>query len=161
MRKLIPPKDHEHVADSLVNEAAYEFLRAGRWRVVVALTSAMADGCVSEYIRYIMRVNGWVARKRSEGIDAIRAELEAWEVSALAPRLKLARLALLNRTEEAHGLARTLLERDEIEQSDWRDWPLLDEVRQYHREQENLESDDSVGGQVNGAVEASSDATAS
>jgi hypothetical protein len=141
MRKLIPSKDNEHIADSLVNAAAYEFLRTGRWRIVIALTSAMADGCASEYTRYIMRVNGWIARKRSEGPEAIRAEVEAWEVSALAPRLKLARLALLDRTKEAHVLARTLLEREEIEQSDWRDWPLLDEVRQYHREQEALDSD--------------------
>ncbi|MGY1745565.1 hypothetical protein [Blastococcus sp. SYSU D00695] len=139
LRKLVPVIDHDHPADSLISNSAYQFLRLGRWRVVVALTSAMVDECASDYTRYVMQVNGWLARKRQNGIEAIRQEVEAWQVSALAPRLQLARLALLDDNLEAYKLARILVERNEISQSEWDEWPLLQEVRQYAAEQDTPE----------------------
>ncbi|SDC90730.1 hypothetical protein SAMN05660690_2867 [Geodermatophilus telluris] len=131
VRKLFTAVDHEHPADSMASDVAYEFLRSARWSVVITLTSALSDACTSDYTRYVMKVNGWIARKRLNGVEAIRSEVDAWQVSALAPRFRLARLALLDRTEEAHDLAQTLLEQNELEQAAWESWPLLQEIRDF------------------------------
>lgn len=135
LRQLVPAEDFNHVADSMATDAVYEFLRRERWGVVDSVSAAISDGCTSDYTRYVLRVNGWIARKRERGVSAIRSEVEAWPVSALHPRFRLARLALLDEVAEAHQLAIILVEQGELSQDDWRNWPLLAEVRTYAAQQ--------------------------
>lgn len=130
MRKLLAVgADGEHPADSVASSAVYDYLEQGRWSLCAQLAAATHEDCFDDYTRYRIRVNGWLARKRMGGVDAIRAEVEPWQVSALSPKFRLAKLILLGAIPEAYELGRALLESDEISSDDWWSWPLLEEVR--------------------------------
>jgi hypothetical protein len=140
IRKLFPAERNEHPADTMASQAVLESLLNGRWSVAATVTAALRDGCVADDTRYVMRVNGWLAHKRVDGVEAIRSEVESWQVAALAPRFQLARLALLDRTEEADEFARSLLRQGDLSQDAWDTWPLLAEVREFSQRQ-SVESD--------------------
>jgi hypothetical protein len=134
MRRLVPGNETDHPADTLVSEKAYEFMCQGRFAMTIALTSAMIDDCKSDYSRLIMTVNRWLARKRLEGVEAIRQDVEAWQVSALQPRFALARLALLDDMEEGYKLGQLLLKQEDLSRGEWETWPLFAELRAYEAE---------------------------
>lgn len=134
MRRLVPSSGEKDLADDLVSDKAYEFMCQGRFALTTSLTTAMIEGCRSDYTRLVMTVNRWLARKRLDGVEAIRHEVEAWQVSALQPRFALARLALLDHVEEGYKLAQMLLEQKDLSKSEWESWPLLAELRAYEAE---------------------------
>lgn len=134
MRRLLSVDDENHPADSFISDYSYKFLSRGKFEVVLGLTTPMVLDCRSDYTRLVMNVNRWIALKRLQGTAAIRIEVGAWQVASLEPRFKLARLALLDRTEEAYALGRQMLEDDDISENDWATWPLLAEVRAHEAE---------------------------
>lgn len=134
MKRLLPSTIDDDPADSLISDNAYKFLTRGKFEVVLGLTTPIVPDCQSDYTRLILNVNRWLALKRLQGIEAIRADVESWQVAALQPRFELARLALLDRTDEAYALGQALLKKGDITDSDWATWPLLAEVRAYEAE---------------------------
>lgn len=142
MRRLLPSAPEDENADKLMSDACYEFLTQGRWSLVIKITSGMIEGCTSDYSKLVMMVNRWVARKRLNGLDSIRVEVDAWQVSALKPRFLLAKLALLDDVQAAYELAQDLLKGDDLSESDWVRWPLLAEVRAYEASSKGGEPDD-------------------
>jgi hypothetical protein len=75
-------------------------------------------------------MNNWLAKKRLHGVESIRDELEAFDVSALAPVFAFVRAALLNNQDEAIGYMNRLLDNHEIGYRSVRDWPVLTELRE-------------------------------
>jgi hypothetical protein len=132
MRKLLPVDDGgKHPADSIAGNAVFDFLGQGRWQLARHVAAASHEACVSDSSRLVMRVNGWIATKQIEGTEGIRAEVEAWQVEPLAPKFRLAKLALLDQVEEAYKMGQELLTSGEIDADDWWTWPLLAEVRDH------------------------------
>jgi hypothetical protein len=145
MRRLLPVDSEEHPADEIADETAYEYLKEGRYSLSSEIAAANHAGCVSHYTKLVLQVNGWIARKRLHGIEAIRPEVEAWQVEALSPKFALAKLALLDQVEEAHDLAKVLLDNETITNQDWWTWPLLEEVRAFADNEEVVEVAAAVG----------------
>jgi len=85
------------------------------------------------------RVNEWLARKRQDGIDSIAGEVESWDISALAPRFRLARSALVDDLDTVFEELPKLIEQEEVTLADVATWPLLAEARQDPRAEPLLE----------------------
>ena len=145
MRRLLPAENDEHPADTVATEAVFDFLRVGRWRLAAYIAVAAREGCLSDYDKLLLRVNGWIARKHIDGLEAIRAEVESWQVAPLAPRFRLAKLALLDDVPAAHELGKALLDSGDLDIDDWWTWPLLEDVRAYDAEQAVDRHEDSSG----------------
>lgn len=158
MKKLVRSADPKHPADELVDTTAYDALKQGRYAITISLTSAMIDDCGSDYTRLVMTVNRWIARKRLQGLEAIRPEVEEWQTSALQPRFELAKLALLDKTDAAIALAKKLIDLGDLPVEAYRTWPLLAECRDQAPElagpnAEQQEQAPSVGGSASPEAE--------
>lgn len=126
--------------EALIGNRCFFLLQEHRYKlvdeVVKALTSTL-ERFKNQGSKYVIKVNGWIARKKLYGLDACREEVEKWDVSALSEQYKLAKYALLGQLEQAHELASRLM-RDKPEEfppSYWMTWPLLDEVREFDQQQ--------------------------
>lgn len=105
-----------------------ESLRAGRWEQAELLGKLQEQFIVGEEQGRV-RVNRWLATDLGHGPEAIRAEVEAWDVTALPRVYRLARHVLLREDEEALALLRDLLTTGDITQADIDTWPLFDRLR--------------------------------
>ena len=112
-----------------VGEDGYELLRYGRWAPAQAMFQFAIPLAKEERLRHVFAVNVWLCKKNRMGLDSIFGEVEKWDTSALEPQLKLARLALLDRNEEALDLAKRLVEQGELAVRLLVDWPLLSGIR--------------------------------
>jgi len=130
-RSLIKSTEDSHPSDSLVSNAAYGALKDGRYEATIALTEAGIKTCRSDYLKLIIKVNRLIALKSTGEASLVESEVRAWQVSALTPRFKLAKHALLDELEEAVKLVKAMIERGELSESEWSDWPLLADVRVY------------------------------
>jgi hypothetical protein len=142
MKALSKDEDASGAADSMISKAVYDLLSQARWNAALNIAQSAHSDCHSEEVRVILRVNAWLAKKRIAGVESIRKEVEAWQVQPLAPRFKMARLALLDDTKAAHDLAKRLVEIEELDKEELRTWPLLEEVRAY---EVSLKLDDPSG----------------
>lgn len=112
-----------------LHDLEYWMLLAGKWRVVSRLSSHGLTIPTEAGTSEVFRVNLWLARKRLEGLDAIRTEVELWDVSASSDRFKLAKAALLNDSDKAFALIPGLLASGDISGIDLFEWPLLSDLR--------------------------------
>lgn len=119
-------------AQQNVHILAFGLLKAERYgcaRKLADIGCQLGSGD-SELDKMIM-VNSWIARKQLDGMDSIRAEVEAWDVSALAPKFAVAKAALQNDFELLFDRELPLaIERGDIELDGLQTWPLFKEVRE-------------------------------
>ena len=108
---------------------AWESLRAGRWeqaellgRLGLSLAAAPEDKATAQ-------VHQWLAIDAHRGPQAIRPEVEAWDITGLPRIYTIARHVLLRQDERARAMLSELLDAGEIDQSDIDTWPLLDRLR--------------------------------
>lgn len=130
------PEDSK-IVDHQLDHITFEFLTAESWAVAYRLNAWHLGFAQSPSTRLIATINKWVAQKHLEGGESIREEVEKWDASTLASEYKLAKHALLDENEKAYALVKSLIAGSELYLEDWRDWPLLEGVRQY--EAENVE----------------------
>jgi hypothetical protein len=129
-RKLFRKTNEEkEQLNNLAVGMIYDFLRAAKFDCVVELADRLESGFGTESDRLIIKVNRWIARSRI-GDDRVRAEVEAWDASTLHPRYQLAKLALLGNLADAAKLAGQLIEQGQLTHKEYREWPLLDQVRE-------------------------------
>jgi hypothetical protein len=121
-------KATEAVNNIAVN-TIYEHLKAGKYHCVIELFQRLYDAFDSEGDRLLTRVNQWVARARI-GDPNVISEVQGWDTSTLDGRFKLAKMALLEDHKGAADLAGELVDRREITRGDYREWPLLQRVRE-------------------------------
>lgn len=130
-RKLTNASNLSEIGHRVPSHISYELLKADRNLVVESINPWFAEYAISPRDQIMARVNWWIARKRVHGLDHIREEVERWDVSTLANLYRLAKLALLNMDAEAYNLAQQLLSTNELSVEDWREWPLLEDLRAY------------------------------
>jgi hypothetical protein len=123
-------------ADALrdLNVLAYELLQARRF---AAAQKLCAVGCALDsgegWVGRALHVNEWIAKKHLFGAEAIRAQVESWDVSALAPEFCIAKFALLNDHDSALALLPKLIEDGVIANEALAEWPLLSDLREDER----------------------------
>jgi hypothetical protein len=128
----------DYVAD--VNRVAYSLLELNRNRACVRLCQIgfnLADG--EGWTLNAMRVNGWIAQRRLAGRASIKDEVDGWDVSALAPEFRLAKLVLLGEHDKALDLLSKQPDQGELIGSP--DWPLFEELREESRFKELFSAD--------------------
>ncbi|ROP53388.1 hypothetical protein EDD94_2892 [Streptomyces sp. PanSC9] len=80
----------------------------GLWRTCIAL-SKYALGCELTRSQEIdVRTRGWVAQKEEFGLDSIKGEVEAWDVSGLSPFYALRKDAILESDSTSDTVRRLL-----------------------------------------------------
>lgn len=80
-----------------------------------------------------MRVNYWQAQKRIQGIEAIREDVQAWDVSALSPLYRAAKPLLLDDFDAAFAAIPELIEQEDVKRRELHEWPLFKEARAHER----------------------------
>jgi hypothetical protein len=106
----------------------WESLRAGRWRQAEGLgriQETFADG--PEMVANA-KVNRWLARDQGLGTEAIREEVQAWEIADLPPEYLMARHLLLRQDDRGLRLLRKLVADGSVTRVDLDAWPLLDRL---------------------------------
>jgi hypothetical protein len=104
-------------------------LGAGRWRQAEGLARVEQVFASTDQAAATARVNHWLAQEQGHGPDAIRTEVEAWDVKALPPAFTMARHLLLHQDGEALTILRQLVADGTIAAADLTSWPLLERVR--------------------------------
>lgn len=115
----------------VVNSITYEALQNKRWHVVSEIAGFMEkDKAADEALVLMARINGWIARKHTEGLDAIKAEVRAFDVSAKDDLFRLARHSLLEEDTRAIALCKRLEKAKSLSLRDLSEWPLFEKLRE-------------------------------
>lgn len=118
--------------ESAIAELTFFLLQRERFRLVERFGERFNLARVKdEFAREQLRVNVWIARSELHGVDAIRSEVEAWDVEAKSDLFKLARLTLTDRFAEAVPLAKQLIASDVLETRSIFTWPLFGKLRHH------------------------------
>lgn len=104
-------------------------LETGRWRLLEKVCSHGMRHKGSSHGDHVFRINVWLARKRMYGLDCIRAEVDAWDVSALDPVLVLAKACLLDDLDYVFAEVPTLVDRGSLTGAEVMSWPMFEESR--------------------------------
>lgn len=124
------PKEHQD-AGGLLDIRAYAFMERGKWAAAQHLCRVSQDRLrLAEDTRHRLRMNELLSIKRQSGLEAIRIAAEAMDTSALSRDFKLAKLALLDRFDEAIAVARAALAAEEVALRDLQTWFVLEELRE-------------------------------
>jgi hypothetical protein len=115
--------------DQLVVDASFDLLAAGRYAAVAPLSAQLEAFPVSASTRERIRANSFVAQKKSTGLESVRGDIAAWDVSASEDELVLAKHCLLEEIEEAKHLFKRLSDSDRITLTELATWPILEPLR--------------------------------
>jgi hypothetical protein len=152
MRKLCPQSRSE-IVDNDALMLTYELLRQDRWKLVVKIADIVLPSITLEYPRTAVRVNRWIALKRSIGIDAITDDIKRWDISAAQQIFELARLILLD-DPSAIPLAQDMIRRGDLSEEQIDLWPLFADIESELRKSENNDTsqDSPAPTETDGAV---------
>jgi hypothetical protein len=132
-RKLLPKDELAHTEDTITN-VPYRLLQDRRYAVTKSIAEHQSlHPFENDYMRLVVQVNGWLAKKRLGEIAQCRAEIESWQTNTLQPIFVLAKHALLDNLEEGHALVLELRGSQSLPVQFWLTWPLLAELREYER----------------------------
>lgn len=103
----------------------------GRWGAVRAM-SRVARSTLGprEVGAAVHRFNEWLAIKRLSGVEAIREDVSAFDLTAMHPRFELAAAALLDDFGALERLVPSALDARHIGMWDVHTWPMLSEFRE-------------------------------
>ncbi|MFI7510974.1 hypothetical protein ACIBSS_29565 [Micromonospora aurantiaca] len=117
-----------HRLSDKVRELSY----SGRHQAVLNVTSTVlrsSRGRMSQQLELGLRIRGWIAMGEVGRRDAMIAEVESWDVGALAPYYLHVRNVLLQRTEAALSEIREMLKTGALSPLRLRLDPLYGELR--------------------------------
>lgn len=123
--------DQEPAAMFALYQRSYDLLLLGRWSAVVKICSMAQGGDSEQSLKMIHRVNELLARKRM-GED-IEAQLNEWDVSALGPRFRLAKLCLADDLDGVAVAIPKMLDKQDLGWPEVVEWPILKEYRTDNR----------------------------
>ncbi len=127
------PAEREESAGTLL-QRSYELMLGKHWAAAASLCDGASSFSCSAAQKEALRVNGWNSEAEMYGPERVEVGVQAWDVSALANRFKLAKLVLLGLLEEATILADKLLERNELDRGELAEWPVLRRLREHRAE---------------------------
>ena len=122
-------KDESQDALTLLHNTAYDLLVAERYAACRALCRVGLAIGAQGWLREAMRVNSWIAQKRSEGPESIREDVSDWDTSALASEFVFAKTVLLDELDDAFEMLPRMLETEAISEVGLVNWPLFRELR--------------------------------
>ncbi len=114
---------------SQIESTAFSALKEGRWAFSLPLYRYWQELPLSNQEQMMARVNIWLARKGIEGLEAIREEVEAWDVSGYDDLYVFAKACILDDLDEAFAMVTPLIERDKLSGADLATWPLTASLR--------------------------------
>jgi hypothetical protein len=117
------------LAAELAGPVLLESLRAGRWEQAELLGKLQEQLIAGEQDKASVKVNRWLATDVGRGPEAIRAEVEAWDLAELPRVYTLARHVLLREDDQAVALLGDLLTAGDLTQTQVDTWPLFDRLR--------------------------------
>ena len=121
--------DRKAIAAFLLGQIDYPLMLAGRWGAVSHLSKQVRIVSEEGYTHLALQCNEWHARKMLSGIDDIRAEVEAWDTSALADVFVLVKHCLLEDLDAAFAVVDNALASGGLETEDISKWPILAPLR--------------------------------
>ena len=110
-------------------DASFDLLAAGRFACVAPLASQLEPYVTTAATRERLRANSLLAKKKQDGINAVRSEIESWDVSAAEDQLVLAKHCLLDEVDEARMVYERLSNLGEITVAELATWPILETLR--------------------------------
>lgn len=130
VRKIIEPGPYRTTLEAHLSMHVYELLSHRRFHALVIAVAALDINTVDdEQRKQMLEVNRWLALKRLDRFAECVDEVEAWDVETLPPQFRLAKLALLDRTEEGLRLIGEIRGTKSLSIDSWATWPLLEELR--------------------------------
>lgn len=112
-------------------EFGYNALSRKRWSVARILCKhVMDEPRFAEDLRMYAQVNYWQSYKWAGDFESVRADVEAWDVSAKNINFQAAKAALLDQDDAAVDLLKKLLKRDELSIDNLLEWPLFNGLRE-------------------------------
>lgn len=115
--------------DAGLVDATWDLLSAGRWPAVAPLADQLVDLAGKASTRERLRANSFLARKQWQGMDSVRGEIEAWDVSAAEDELRLAKFCLLDQLDSAKETYQKLVESGKLSVMELATWPILEPLR--------------------------------
>lgn len=112
-----------------VQTLGYVMLRRRSYGVASAICAYGLKYPIDDSDRWLHQINFWIAKKAECGLDHVRADIEAWDASALEKKFRLAKLCLLEKSAEAIGLLHQLHESGDVTSNDIVEWPLFHDLR--------------------------------
>ena len=104
-------------------------LEAGRWRQAAGIAQVEATFATDAEDAAGAKVNRWLALDKGHGPEAIKAEVEAWDLTGLSDVYRMAQHVLLHRDDDGLTLLRNLIADGTISGSQLESWPLLKRLR--------------------------------
>lgn len=130
VRKVVESGDYRRVLEGLLSKFVYELLSHRRFDALVITVAAIRiDSLDDAYLREMFKVNRWLALKRLGRFEECKDEVEAWDVDSEQPQLVLAKLALLDRTDDGLRLIGEIRGTKSLSIESWATWPLLEDLR--------------------------------
>jgi hypothetical protein len=119
---------------ALLSTIVIERINSERWLVAEGASEfVMRDKKLSERSQLIGKINYWQVLKWQKRFDEVRKNVEETDFSAKGAIYQLARLVLLDRTDEAFTLLPKVVKNEELSVEQLREWPLFREFRKDER----------------------------
>ena len=134
--RLIQDEEVRSVVQSQLSAIVDDALRRRQWKVVARLCATYKETFDNSAKKNAMRVNLWVSQKNDSGLDSIRGPVEEWDVSSLRQEFELAKMALLDKFEEAYALACDLAARGVLKEDEYSSDPLYESLQDWVQEEE-------------------------
>ncbi|MBX9471281.1 hypothetical protein [Microcella sp.] len=129
--KLAQTDEERNNFGSLLANRIYFLLQQGRHQLVIDIVSSAPLERLNEMTAFVVKVNYWIAMKRIGRFSEVRPEIESLDTRARSREFRLAKLALLDRVEEAHELTEQMIRDSELRPEFLFTWPLLTGVRDF------------------------------
>jgi hypothetical protein len=122
------PKESTLIADRMLHRC-YRALTDRHWPLAERLGNRAVRVKPRDEMREMLRCNAWLAAKRQGRIEEIKAQIQAWDTSAMEVRFKLAKSCLLDELDEAYALVPAFLASSDSHLEALKEWPIFEELR--------------------------------
>jgi hypothetical protein len=112
-----------------LSDLNFEQMVRMKWNRSREISSSLLEWDKDEEQLLIHKVNHWLSLKRIGGRSAIESEVTAWKTGPLNQSFKVARLALLDKTDDLALEVSAALASGELKPESVLSWPLLEEFR--------------------------------
>ncbi|MEV8262733.1 hypothetical protein [Microbacterium sp. NPDC077057] len=112
-----------------LQRVAFGALSTGRWAFALPLFERCGELPLSNEKRLITLVNTWLAQKGLFGLDAIRRDVEEWDVTGVDELYVFAKACILGDLDAAFAQLPGLVERDKLSGAALATWPLTAPLR--------------------------------
>jgi len=122
--------DHKQQVVDALESRGFTSLKEGRWQFSSNIYQAWQALPLTESEQRMAKVNLWISDKGINGVESIRAEVDAWDVSGSSEVYQFAKLCLLEDLDAAFDALPTMISRDHVAGKELATWPLLAPLRQ-------------------------------